>query len=199
MLNLNTQIKGQAGAGESPLRLLGRSLTEDTCWAWQSFYLNSVAGSRWMPRALRWMLYRAYGLRIETPNIFAGNVFTGGREISIGRGTFMNVGSYFEAVAPITIGARCHIAMQVIAVTSDHPFTSDGEFSRHRVGRPITVGDDCWIGARAMLLPGVNIGDRVVIAAGSVVTRDCESGGLYAGNPARRIRELSSSERLGAG
>jgi acetyltransferase-like isoleucine patch superfamily enzyme len=57
------------------------------------------------------------------------------------------------------------------------------------VGRPITVEDGAWIGARAMIMPGVTVGAGATIAAGAVVTRDCVAGGTYAGIPARLIRE----------
>lgn len=60
--------------------------------------------------------------------------------------------------------------------------------------QPITVGDGCWIGARAVILPGVTIGDGCVIAAGAVVSKDCAPNGMYAGVPARRIRELPTKD-----
>ena len=54
-------------------------------------------------------------------------------------------------------------------------------------GRPVKIGDRAWIGARAMILPGVTIGDDVVIGAGSVVARDCLEPGVYVGSPARKV------------
>jgi acetyltransferase-like isoleucine patch superfamily enzyme len=55
---------------------------------------------------------------------------------------------------------------------------------------PVTIGAGCWIGSRALILPGVNIADGCTIGAGSVVTRDCEADGFYAGVPARRVKDL---------
>jgi maltose O-acetyltransferase len=52
----------------------------------------------------------------------------------------------------------------------------------------VRIGDRCWIGARATILPGVSIGDGTVVAAGAVVTKDCEPGAVYGGVPARRLR-----------
>ena len=56
--------------------------------------------------------------------------------------------------------------------------------------KPIIVGDGCWIGANSLIMPGVTIGNGVVIAAGSVVTKDCESDCLYGGVPAKKIKEF---------
>ncbi|WJH37282.1 hypothetical protein N6H14_05985 [Paenibacillus sp. CC-CFT747] len=59
------------------------------------------------------------------------------------------------------------------------------------IGLPIVIGDGVWIGTRATVLPGVRIGDGSVIAAGAVVTKDCAPHGIYAGTPARRVKELA--------
>ena len=59
------------------------------------------------------------------------------------------------------------------------------------VFKPITVGSGCWIGADVTLLPGIRIADGCVIGAGAVVTKNTEPDGLYAGNPAHRIKDLS--------
>lgn len=61
---------------------------------------------------------------------------------------------------------------------------------------PITVGDDVWFGGHVSVLPGVNIGSRTVIGAGSVVTRDIPSGVVAAGNPCRVLRPVSEADRL---
>ena len=60
------------------------------------------------------------------------------------------------------------------------------------VSKSIRVGDACWIGARAILLPGVTVGDGCVIAAGAVVTKDCDAHGLYTGVPAVRVQDLAA-------
>jgi maltose O-acetyltransferase len=74
--------------------------------------------------------------------------------------------------------------------TSTHEIGSRERRGGKSISIPIKVGNGCWIGARSMILPGVTIGDGCIIAAGSVVTKDCEPNGLYAGTPAKRIKDL---------
>jgi maltose O-acetyltransferase len=180
---------GKTRSRYESVRLAARSVRQDVAWAFGNLYLNGLCASFFTPRVLRWALYRARGLDVRTPNVFPRCTITGGRDVTIGEGTFLNRGVYLEAVAPISIGRDCQVAMQVLIVTSTHPI-ENGRFGHDRVGRPVTIGDRCWIGARAIVLPGVTIGDDVVVAAGAVVTADCTPGGLYAGIPARRIRDL---------
>lgn len=176
-----------------------RVLSQDVSWSLHHFVMNSVAGSFATPRAARLVIYRLMGVNLETTAIFDRCTIVGPGPVSVGRGSFINRECYFEAVAPITIGADTAVAMQVAFVTSTHPFDDAGRFSSEPEGRPVVIGDRCWIGARAMILPGVTVGDDVVVAAGAVVTRDCASGGLYAGVPARRIRDIGSGPRSPSG
>ena len=172
-------------------------LLEDVSWGLRDLLVNGVAGFMLTPRALRYVLYRLAGLGIRTPNIFPDCTFLGDGKVQIGRGSFVNRECYFEAVGDITIGEDVAIAMQVLFVTSTHPFDAEGRFEPQATGRPIRVGDRCWLGARVTVLPGVTIADDVVVASGAVVTKDCASGGLYAGVPAVRVRELRPDASTG--
>ncbi len=90
----------------------------------------------------------------------------------------------------VTIGDRVSIAQRVILVVSSHPNDSR---VRALVGvrdAPIAIGDDAWIGAGAIVLPGVRIGAMGVVGAGAVVTRDVPPSTVVAGNPARELRRL---------
>ena len=150
--------------------------------------VNAFAGSTLVPRALRWAVYRCCGARIDTMNVFPGLQLGGPpSNLFVGRGTFLNVGCFIELVAPVHIGRDCQFGMQAMIVTSHHESTVD----RTPRGRPVVIGDRAWIGARATILPGVTIGDDVVIAAGTVVAKDCLEPGTYAGVPARRIKEAA--------
>ncbi|SFS00655.1 maltose O-acetyltransferase [Microbacterium sp. cf046] len=176
-------------------RQLGRSLAEDMSWGWRSFITNSIAGSPLCPRALRYAILRMRGFDVRTPKIKWRCTFTGSRDISIGVGTSVNVWCYFEAVAPIRIGEDCHIAMFVTLITSSHGVGPGGVDHAPR-SAPITIGDRCWLGAHVTVLPGVTIGDDVIVAAGGVVTRDLPSGGVYGGVPARLIRTLDETPAM---
>ena len=155
--------------------------------------LNVLAASTFVPRPLRWAIYRWCGARVETMNVFPGLALSGrARDLTIGAGTFVNVDCFIELVAPVHIGRDCQLGMQVMVATSHHESDEDGRISRTPVGRPVVIGDRVWIGARATILPGVTVADDVVIAAGAVVTRDAKAPGVYAGVPARLIRSAAN-------
>ncbi|WP_060664555.1 DapH/DapD/GlmU-related protein [Bacillus sp. CHD6a] len=80
--------------------------------------------------------------------------------------------------------------MEVLFCTSTHEFGTCERRAGKPYGKPIKIGNGCWVGARVTILPGVTIGDGCIIAAGSVVTKDCESNSLYSGVPAKRVKGL---------
>lgn len=168
-----------------------RLLREDVQWLPRNLIVNTLASAIWMPRLGRLALYRLMGLDILTPRVSEHCRFDGTGGIRIGRGTFVNADCRFDAFASITIGADCAIAMGVLVATSTHELTERG-FDPVPSGQQVVIGDRCWIGARAIILPGVTVGDDVVIAAGSVVTGDCEGNSIYGGVPAKRIRALTN-------
>jgi acetyltransferase-like isoleucine patch superfamily enzyme len=104
--------------------------------------------------------------------------------IEIGDETFVNARSEIRARELIRIGARCMLSFDVVVMDTDH---------HELVGSPTTtptiIGDDVWIGARALVLKGVTIGDGAVVAAGAVVTRDVPPRTLVGGVPATILRE----------
>jgi len=151
---------------------------------------NAIQSSRLMPRVLRWVLLRLWGVDSATRRI-SDSCWFGGRDIAIGRRTFVNFGCVFDNLGPIRIGNDCDIGMEVLIATSTHEIGAPDRRAGALGGRAVTIGDGCWVGARATLLPGVAVGRGCIIAAGAVVTRDCEPDGVYGGNPARRLRELS--------
>jgi maltose O-acetyltransferase len=108
-----------------------------------------------------------------------------GFNITLGDGVFMNFNCVILDVCKVTIGARTQIAPGVQILTADHPRDAALRRSGLEFGRPVTIGENVWIGAGALILPGVTIGDDALIGAGSVVTRDVAAGATVYGNPAR--------------
>ncbi|MEN8642200.1 sugar O-acetyltransferase [Pseudomonas sichuanensis] len=108
-----------------------------------------------------------------------------GYNLSVGANTFMNFNCVILDVLPVRIGADCQIGPAVQIYTADHPLDPDLRRSGLESGRPVTIGDNVWIGGGAIILPGVTIGDNAVVGAGSVVTRDVPAGAVVVGNPAR--------------
>lgn len=114
-------------------------------------------------------------------------LISGWGRISIGDRCFINCGTVIIAVKEIVVGDDVAIANEVYVMDSN----SHGIEGRPHVEAAVRIGDGTWIGNRAMVLPGVTIGKRVLVAAGAVVTRDVPDDVMVAGNPARVVRALS--------
>jgi maltose O-acetyltransferase len=114
-----------------------------------------------------------------------------GWNISLGERAFMNFNCVVLDVAPVRIGALAKLGPAVQLCTATHPTEPEKREAGLEYARPIEIGRNTWIGAAAVVGPGVTIGDESVIGAGSVVLRDVPAGVLAAGNPCRVIRELA--------
>lgn len=113
-----------------------------------------------------------------------------GTYISIGERTFANYGLVALDVAPITIGADCQIGPNVQLLTPTHPVAPEPRRDKLEAAKPITIGDNVWLGGGVIVLAGVTIGDNSVVGAGAVVTKDIPSNVVAVGNPARVVREI---------
>ena len=113
-----------------------------------------------------------------------------GTYIHLGRDCFINTGAVILDCAPVTLGDRVNVASGVQLLAADHPREAALRAQRVELARPVTIGDDAWIGAGAILCPGTSVGEASIVGAGSVVTRDVPSGVMAAGSPCRVIREL---------
>lgn len=117
-----------------------------------------------------------------------------GSNIELGERVFFNFNCVVLDVCRVTIGDYTLFGPAVQILTPMHPL--DAELRRKQeYGKPIEIGADVWVGGGALILPGVRIGSRSVIGAGSVVTRDIPDGVLAAGNPCRVIRTITDGER----
>jgi maltose O-acetyltransferase len=149
---------------------------------------RGLATSPLLPLAIRRTLLRVGGVRLGMMVWGLERCWFQSRHVSIGTGSYVNAGCWFEGAGEIEVGENCLFGPEVLVLTSTHALGADGTIGRAPKSRPVRIGDGSWIGARATILPGVTIGAGAVIAAGAVVTEDCESGGVYGGTPARRIR-----------
>jgi acetyltransferase-like isoleucine patch superfamily enzyme len=113
--------------------------------------------------------------------------YTVGR-IEIGNHTFINYGSSIAARASVQIGSYCHLGHYTFIMDNDqHDVIRHTELPQ---SDPVIIEDHVWIGSKAVILPGVRIGSRAVIGAGSIVTKDIPPRCVAAGNPARVLRYL---------
>lgn len=112
-----------------------------------------------------------------------------GFNIRLGKNVIVNYNCTFLDTAKITIGNNCKIGPDCHIVTAVHPKDPMGRRKHMVRGEPITIGEDCWLGANVTVLPGVTIGDRCIIGAGAVVTKDVPDDSTYVGNPAHPIEQ----------
>ncbi len=113
-----------------------------------------------------------------------------GQYTHVGADTFLNYDCVLLDVVEVRIGERCQLGPRVQILTATHPLDPAQRAGGWEAGRPVRIGDDVWIGAGAIILPGVSIGNDSVVGAGSVVTHDVPPAVVVAGNPARVLRTL---------
>ena len=118
-----------------------------------------------------------------------------GTYITLGENFYANYNCTILDIAPVTIGDNVMLAPGVGIYTAGHPVHPDARRSGYEYGRPITIGDDVWIGANSVICPGVTIGSGAVIGAGSVVTRDIPANVVAAGNPCRVLRTITEEDK----
>ena len=108
-----------------------------------------------------------------------------GFNIFLADGVFINAGCVILDSARVAIGRRTMLAPAVQIYCADHHRDPVKRAAGLEQARPVTIGEDVWIGGGAIILPGVTIGDRAIVGAGSVVTKDVPEGATVRGNPAR--------------
>jgi maltose O-acetyltransferase len=153
------------------------------------------------------LLRALFSGRIDESLILPPFYFEYGKHIRFGSGVFINTGSTFIDGAFITFGDRVAVGPNVQFITANHPLRPEDRirpaaqgdtlpFQVITVALPITIADNAWIGAGAIILPGVTIGEGAVVGAGAVVTRSVAARSVVVGNPARHLRSVDDlSER----
>lgn len=111
-----------------------------------------------------------------------------GYNIHLGNNFYANFDLVILDVCEVRVGQNCLCGPRVSILTATHPTNPEARRSGLEFGRPVSIGDNVWIGAGAIINPGVTIGDDVIIGSGAVVTRDIACGEMVGGVPAREIR-----------
>ena len=113
-----------------------------------------------------------------------------GKQISVGKRFFANFNFTILDEARVTIGDDCFIGPNVSIYTACHSIDPVERNSRQEWAKPVTIGNNVWIGGSVTILPGVTIGDNVSIGAGSVVVKDIPSNSVAVGNPCKVIKRI---------
>ena len=113
-----------------------------------------------------------------------------GSNIHVGDNFYANFGCVILDVAEVKFGKNCLLAPQVGIYTATHSLDPVERNSGLELARPITIGDNCWIGGNAVINPGVTLGDNVVVASGAVVTKSFGDNVVIGGNPAKVLKEI---------
>ena len=163
--------------------------------------LNAVRGCE-EPNALSAADYKAretvirklFGKVGQNPVILPRFVCDNGKNISVGDNFLINFNGVILDIAPVIIGNNVMIGPNTLITTVNHPLNAKERRNHMAVATPVTIGNDVWIGGNVTILPGVTIGDRAVIAAGAVVTKDIPANTVAGGVPAKVIKELPEDD-----
>jgi maltose O-acetyltransferase len=191
-MSIKTTLPGAtplpAGEVEHPVRMGFAFLPHDVRQTLRWLLRGHPATSTLFPTAVRRALLRLGGVELGAVIWGLERCYFESEHVSIGPGCAVNAECWFEGHGRIVIGRDVLFGSQVMILTSDHGISPAGEVARHATYGEVHIGDRCWIGTRAMIMPGVTIGEGTVIGAGALVTKDCEPGAIYVGVPARRVR-----------
>ena len=118
-----------------------------------------------------------------------------GSNIFVGKNCFINYNCTILDNARVTLGDNCLLAPNVSIYTAGHALHPQSRVLGYEYGIEVIIGNNVWIGGNTVILPGVHIGDNVVIGAGSVVTKDIPDWSFAAGNPCRVIRTITEEDK----
>ena len=118
-----------------------------------------------------------------------------GANIEVGRNCFINYNCTILDNGKVRLGDNCMLAPNVSIYTAGHTLYPDSRRLGYEYGLDVCIGNDVWIGGNTVILPGVRIGNNVVIGAGSVVTKDIPDWSLAAGNPCKVIRQITEADK----
>lgn len=146
------------------------------------------------PEEIREIFSKLIGKPVnDTLNIFPPFYTDCGKNITIGNHVFFNSGCKFQDQGGITIDDGALLGHNVVLATLNHCMNPEQRANLEPA--PIHIGRNVWIGANAMVLPGVTIGDGAVIAAGAIVTKDVPANTIVGGIPAKKIKNIPRHEK----
>jgi len=131
------------------------------------------------------------GCYIEPP--FHAN--WGGKHVHFGKNVYCNFNLTIVDDTHVYVGDNTMFGPNVTVATAGHPILPELREQIYQYNIPVRIGKNCWIGAGAILVPGVTVGDNSVIGAGSVVTKDIPANVVAVGNPCRVLREIGDRDR----
>ena len=154
-------------------------MTQGWFWLLKYLFIQKIIGFN---RSVPWIVH---------PSVQIGNY----RNIEFDMNdleNFQSVGCYYQAIgAKIVIGKGTKIAPNVGFITANH---DKNDITKSAIGKDIIIGEDCWIGMNSVILPGVSLGSKTIVGAGSIVTKSFKDGNVViVGNPARPIGERKST------
>jgi acetyltransferase-like isoleucine patch superfamily enzyme len=159
--------------------------------------LNTIQRAAIFPVTLRTLLLRFFGCHIHHTARIREGVYIGSKKLRIDENVFVNIGCFFDGSASISVGEMARLGPYVRILTGTHSYCNSvirrGPGSVD-IKKPVTIERGCWIGMGATILPGVVIKEGCVIAANATVVTSTSANGLYAGVPARRIKDLPVDE-----
>lgn len=176
-----------SGEALDPEDSLGREMNEISAHAREiSLLINQEASN--IPRIQELFSELTGSVIPESFRLFPPFTSDFGQNIHIGENVFINSGCRFQDQGGIWLGDGALIGHNVVIATLDHDLDPASRQVMHP--KPVVIGNDVWIGAGAIIVPGVRIGDGAVVGAGSVVTRDVEPRNVVVGSPARVIKRI---------
>lgn len=184
--------KGQAGylydANYEPKIIAMREKCADLCW---EFNMCKPSDQQTQQRLIREIIGNVKGSIVVTAPFYCDY----GVNISVGENFYTNHNVTILDGAKVTFGDNVFIAPDCVFSTAGHPLDAEQRNRGLEIALPITIGDNVWIGTHVSVLPGVTIGNNVVIGAGSVVNRDIQDGVIAVGNPCRVLRPITEEDR----
>ncbi|MGN0466129.1 MAG: sugar O-acetyltransferase [Lachnospiraceae bacterium] len=118
-----------------------------------------------------------------------------GHHVHFGKGVYANFNLTLVDDTHIYVGDYTMFGPNVVIATAGHPILPELRKQAYQYNMPVHIGENCWLGAGVLVMPGITIGDNVVIGAGSVVTKDIPSNVIAVGNPCKVLREINEHDK----